>query len=191
VEGPPRQAGVPRAYRVRHLQRWPLGTRYPEIATELAERLGAPPLHPHARLIIDQTGCGRPVYDMFVERRVGANLVGVTITGGAEVLEVKRNELRVPKADLIGQLQVLLQSGRLQIAQGLREAATLRMELEGYQRRITLAAHEQFGAWREGAHDDLLLALSLACWYGEAYGYRQQGCWVFGRDGTLVGTPIW
>jgi hypothetical protein len=177
LEGPPRSTPAPRTYRVRALERWPLGTRYTEIATAVAERLAAAPLHPHARLILDQTGCGRPVFDLFAERRVAAQLVGVTITGGSDVLEVQYNEFRVPKSDLIGQVQVLLQNGQLQIAQGLREAATLQKELAGYQRRVTLAAHEQFGAWREGQHDDLLLALALACWYAAVYGYREQGFW--------------
>jgi hypothetical protein len=33
--------------------------------------------------------------------------------------------------------------------------------------KITLAAHETFGAWREGQHDDLLLAAALAGWWAE------------------------
>jgi hypothetical protein len=29
--------------------------------------------------------------------------------------------------------------------------------------------HDQHGAWREGTHDDLVLAVALACWYGETH----------------------
>jgi hypothetical protein len=27
--------------------------------------------------------------------------------------------------------------------------------------------HDSYEAWRESIHDDLVLAVSLACWYGE------------------------
>jgi hypothetical protein len=30
--------------------------------------------------------------------------------------------------------------------------------------RVSVRAREQFGAWREGTHDDLVLAAGLACW---------------------------
>ena len=30
-----------------------------------------------------------------------------------------------------------------------------------------LTAHDSYGAWREGAHDELVLAVAVACWYGE------------------------
>jgi hypothetical protein len=43
---------------------------------------------------------------------------------------------------------------------------TLVRELEDYRVKITPAADETFNA-REGAHDDLSLALALAVWVGE------------------------
>ena len=36
--------------------------------------------------------------------------------------------------------------------------------LEAFRVKITEAANETFGAWREGQHDDLLLAVALAAW---------------------------
>jgi hypothetical protein len=33
--------------------------------------------------------------------------------------------------------------------------------------KITAAANETFAAWREGAHDDLVLAVALACWHAD------------------------
>jgi hypothetical protein len=61
----------------------------------------------------------------------------------------------------------LLQSRRLQIARSLPDADTLVRELENFRVKITLAANETFGAWREGQHDDLVLAASLAGWWAE------------------------
>lgn len=37
-------------------------------------------------------------------------------------------------------------------------------ELIAYRVRITANAHDVYEPWREGAHDDLLLAVALACW---------------------------
>jgi hypothetical protein len=33
--------------------------------------------------------------------------------------------------------------------------------------RLTAAAHETFGVWRQGQYDDLVLAVALACWWAE------------------------
>jgi hypothetical protein len=65
---------------------------------------------------------------------------------------------------LIVGLQVLLQRGGLRIAAELRDAPTLLTELMAMQVKVSTAGNEQFAAWREGAHDDLVLAVALACW---------------------------
>ncbi len=57
--------------------------------------------------------------------------------------------------------------GRLQVARSLPEAPLLVREMENFQARITLARDEAFEAWREGEHDDLVLAVALAAWLGE------------------------
>jgi hypothetical protein len=68
---------------------------------------------------------------------------------------------------------VLLQRGGLRIAADLRDGPTLLTELMAMQVKVSTAGNEQFAAWREGAHDDLVLALALACWaVGIAYPKR-------------------
>jgi hypothetical protein len=54
----------------------------------------------------------------------------------------------------------------------LPEAVTLTRELESFQVKITESAHDTYGAWREGAHDDLVLAVALALWACVHYGSR-------------------
>jgi hypothetical protein len=44
-------------------------------------------------------------------------------------------------------------------------------ELETMRMRITASGNDQYGAYGEGEHDDLVLALALALWYAE----RQDG----------------
>lgn len=59
---------------------------------------------------------------------------------------------------------------RLKIAAGLELASVLTAELENFRSKTSLAGHNSYGAgedWREGHHDDLVLAVALACWYGE------------------------
>jgi len=71
---------------------------------------------------------------------------------------------RIPKRDLITGLQVLLQRGGLEIAAGLEHGAALVEELAGMQVKVTPAGNEQYGAWREGSHHDMVFAVALACW---------------------------
>jgi hypothetical protein len=74
----------------------------------------------------------------------------------------------VPKRDLVAAVQVLLQNGRLKIAEGLELAPTLRKELLGFRVKVDpKTAHDSYEHWREGDHDDLVLATALACWYRE------------------------
>jgi hypothetical protein len=64
---------------------------------------------------------------------------------------------------------VLLEEGnrRLKIAPSLPEANTLVEELLAYRFTISEAGNHSFRTWREGQHDDLLLALCLAVWAAE------------------------
>jgi hypothetical protein len=149
---------------VRHLER----TRhrsYVTIGDELKALLGRPPLgEPDVQvaLLVDHTGVGRGVVDYL--RHIGLGLCAITITGGNEVHGSVLSDLTVPKRELIASAQVALQQGRLRIAPGLPEAATLTKELADYQVKISQSGHDTYNA-REGQHDDLVLAVSMACWF--------------------------
>ena len=159
-------------FAVRHLERLPIGTPYPAQVARvkaLHDRLKAetktPPL-----LVVDQTGVGRPVVDML--RAAKLSPVAVTITGG-DAVSRDGLDYRVPKRDLVSVVQVLLQAERLKIASSLKEAATLTAELLAFKVSISLKGHDSYGndvgPWRENPHDDLVLAVALAAWYGEHY----------------------
>jgi hypothetical protein len=53
----------------------------------------------------------------------------------------------------------------LKVARNLPEAELLARELLNFQVKITATAHDTYGAWREGTHDDLVLAVALVCWW--------------------------
>ncbi len=156
------EAGEAR-YDVRYIRRWQLGTSYPAIVADVAALLRTPPLSGNATLIADATGVGIAVLDLL--RDAGLQPIAVTITGGDSV-SCDGFGWRCPKRDLIAVMQVLLQSRRLRIAPSLPEAATLQSELQTFQTKISATAHDTYDA-REGAHDDLVLAAALACWYAE------------------------
>ena len=160
---------------VRHIVRFPLGTSYPTIVDEVAGLLARPPLGTDARLIIDGTGVGRAPVDM-LRVRLGGRAIPVTITSGDVVSVGDDGYHRVPKRDLVGVVQVLLQNKQLRIGPRLPEAATLTSELANFQTKINInTMHDSYGAWREGTHDDLVLSLALALWYAERCQYRVHG----------------
>jgi hypothetical protein len=152
-------------YEVVGLKRYELGTAYPAVVADVKETLGKEPLRSaETRLAVDATGVGPPVVDMF--RQAGLKPKAITITGGNTVNR-DGDDYNVPKRDLVSCVQVLLQSERLKIATRLPHAATLQRELLNFKVKITLAANDTYGVWREGLHDDLVLALAMACWAGE------------------------
>jgi hypothetical protein len=156
------------SYDVRHLQRFRLGTPYPEIVAQLGAMLKTAPMAGgRLHLVADATGVGAPVVELLQRANLDAYLIAVTITAG-DAVNRDRNHYRVPKRDLVSATKILLQAGRLRFAE-LPETPILVKELLGFQVRIdTNTTHDSYSSWREGGHDDLVLALALACWYGES-----------------------
>jgi hypothetical protein len=165
-------------YHVRHLERPALGTSYVDVVERiiaLLKSLGDEELV----LAVDTTGVGRPVADMLkarreewleADRRVHLQTAWITITGGDSVTKAEGGGLRVPKRDLASAPLVLMQNRQLKIAQQMPLAETLRQELLNFRVKINIATgHDSYEAWREGDHDDLVLAVAIATWCGERY----------------------
>ena len=146
------------------LERLPLRTSYPNIVKYVAKvkrdlEAGMSEVY----LIVDATGVGRPVVDMFMEE--GLAPVALTITGGHEVTNGEEQwEVNVPKRDLISALQVSMHLGTMKIAKSLTFAETLRRELELFKIKVSTKGSVSLEAWREKDHDDLVLALAMAAW---------------------------
>jgi hypothetical protein len=189
-------AKVPTEYHCRYLNRWKLGTSYTVIVEDVARTLGQLPQVPaRPYLILDATGVGRGIVDMFrVYPNLPAQLRAVTITAGEKASQ-EGADYRVPKQDLVGAMQVLIESTpkRLQLATKLPFKSILEGELMNFKAKVTAAAHTTYGAgpadtdWREGIHDDLVLCVALACWWGERG--RQVNARAIG-DGPAMG-PTW
>ena len=163
------------ALRLRYLERIPLGTPDPDVVERVVEVTRNKQLAGRCHLAVDGTGVGRPVVDLLRRAGPDAILMPVTITGG-QVETMDQGFYRVPKRDLIIGLQVVLQRGGLQIAAGLKFGQKLVEELMAVQVRVSPAGNEQYAAWREGTHDDLVFAVALAYWSAaKAYPNPGQG----------------
>lgn len=172
-QGPPPNAREIKSFTVRHLERLPLGMAYPAQAAHVGELFGR--LERQAQeeyrtdpptLVIDQTGVGRPVFDIFVG--AGLQPVGVTITAGDGTgarADGSADQWRVSKGHLVSRLQAMLHSGELKIVETLAEAGALVKELQDFRVQFTGAGNAVFNA-RQGAHDDLVLAVAIALWHG-------------------------
>jgi len=172
---------------LRHLERYELRTPYPTMVSRVAQLVSDPQLRrthfdwrigrdvlDEPELLVDATGVGRPVVDLFKER--GLNYKAITITGGNKVTSAGGG-YGVPKRDLIGALEVPFHAGRLKVAAGLNLWEQLRRELQTFRRKISITTGmDTYEHWRESDHDDLVLAAALACWGAER---RPKGAAVY------------
>lgn len=155
-------------YLIRHLERLPLGTGYPAVADRVATVAAGVTKKGVLvrRLYADCTGVGRPVIEMLspalIRQHVTTHVWAVTFTFGDRRTEHKdEREIIMGKAWLVSRLQVLLQSQRI-LLPTTAEARALADELLVYEIKVTDNGNEQFGAFKVGSHDDLVVALGLA-----------------------------
>jgi hypothetical protein len=148
-------------YVVRHLERLPLNTAYPDVAQRVREvvlgvlNLGAAAVS----LFVDATGVGQPVVDLLVG--TGVPVQACYFTYGDRRTVQQNRTISLGKAWLVSRLQALLQTGRILLPR-TPEADALARELLDYELRVDQDANERYGAFRVGSHDDLVTALGLA-----------------------------
>lgn len=159
-------------YILRLLEQAPLGEPYPAQAQRVNRILARPQIAEHdPRVWVDYTGVGRAVFDIFKQERV-PRIVPVTITFGGEDGPNSHGGHNVTKLGLVSRLQALMHTGKLHMPDTLPLSKLFRRELLDFRVSYTAVGNATFGA-REGAHDDLILAVALA---------------VYGLDGGRVVT---
>lgn len=151
-------------YTARYIQRLELGTSYPKVAEHIAGVVGnlkSRGIH-SPFLIVDATGVGLPVVDLLRDALKGTavRLLPVTFTYGDKYTKTKTSA-SVGKAHLVSRLQALLQTDRL-ILPITAESQALARELKEYEIKVDVDANDKYGAFKTGAHDDLVTALGLA-----------------------------
>ena len=122
------------AWEARALKRYPLGTAYTSIVSDVMHIVQRPELQPYPRLVIDSTGVGAPVAEMFTAAlrnlpTVESHFVSITsgenfsnVTNLTRVNMLARGVWRVSKSQLIGVSERFLSNA------GSRSVLTLRRE---------------------------------------------------------------
>jgi hypothetical protein len=157
---------------LRRIERVPLGTSYPQVVDRVRAIVQHPALRGKCSLTVDATGVGNPVVDMLGAARLGCDINAVTITGGERGQQSSNSvvgsdsitRLSDPKRDLIAGLEVLLERGELRIARRLKDVGSLIKELMDMRSSTSATGKMRLGAEAHGEHDDLVIALALACW---------------------------
>jgi hypothetical protein len=162
------------AFLTRHLERLPLGTPYKDAAQRTSEivagvrdRMLASSASGRLErggiaLYVDATGVGAPIVEILKER-IGPRVCtirAVYFTHG-DRLTRREDGLSLGKAYLVSRMQALLQLKRIELPR-TRVAEELAEELLDYEIRVDEDANDKYGAFKVGAHDDLVTALGLA-----------------------------
>jgi hypothetical protein len=125
-------------------------------------------------LVVDGTGVGAPVVDMLRAAGLRCEITAVTITGGERESRRLSLSVGVPKRDLIAGVQLALEKGELRIARRMKEMGSLVRELVA----MKIGSGGGGVGHEDGReHDDLVIALALACWRARRRqgGYGEQG----------------
>jgi hypothetical protein len=148
---------------LRHVERLPLGSPYPRVVDRIREIVEHDELAGNCSLAVDATGVGAPVVDMLRAARLNCDLFAVNITGGERQSRSGRT-WNVPKRDLLATLQLALEHGQLKIAPDLKLMVPLLREFTDFRSTTSSSGHVRLGADGSGEHDDLVIAIALACW---------------------------
>nr|ALS90570.1 MetaGeneMark_Unknown Function [uncultured bacterium] len=156
-------------YNIRHLERFAAATAYPAIIARITELIKKEPLSrfPYGTaLILESTGVGSHVVDLFRQAKLVKKINSVILTGGFEVVRQAQGAFAIPKRELVSMVDALLQSNRLKVAPQLPLTPALTQELQQFDlKKNERTAEATTMLWREGAEDDLVFAVALACWF--------------------------
>jgi hypothetical protein len=168
-------------YQVHHLKRLERGMSYVDQMDRIRDVYDQLP--DSTKVIADATGVGQAVVDMIDDLRP----VEIWIHGGEKVTQ-KGSRYRVPKRELAGVLQRVLSERRLNVHPELEYAEILKEEMTNFKAEIDPdTGHESYAAdWRDGDHDDLVLAVAMGLWYAERRGPWFGGGFIAQRRPSLT-----
>jgi hypothetical protein len=158
-------------WRVVHVERLKLGTRYGDITRHVASMLADPKLQRDpsknrsaCELVLDFGGIGRGVAEDLID--AGIDPICVNLTGGLETNWKRRHLYSVPKEEAVILLDARIHHDRfpLTFSKHLTEADALKQEIADFVRSATGAGRMRYEA-RQGKHDDMVMALAIAVWW--------------------------
>ncbi len=153
-----------RVWQILHLERIELGTDYTRVIEIVKELLSTAELANNTDLVVDATGVGAPVVDFM--RHSGLNPVPLLYTSGNQTNMGSDGIVRVPKADLANTLLFYWNSGRLKYPSNLPFLDKLLLEMGSFVVKITKSVNMTYEALQETDHDDMVMSVAMAVWWG-------------------------
>ncbi|MCK9569672.1 hypothetical protein M0R72_12085 [Candidatus Pacearchaeota archaeon] len=138
---------------------------YDQIVDWVIKALKNPAFNTHSppEFVLDATGVGVAVNDMFRAKHIRTKAVTITVGNG---LNREGSIIHLGKARLVGKFLGAFDAGKVHVNPDMpiwpaveREMLSFRAEMSA-QGRVKLEAEQ-------GEHDDMLFALALCIWYGE------------------------
>ncbi len=151
--------------------------KYSQLPVYTKELMQSMELEGQCALVIDGTGVGEAVYDLYDD--AGLDPLKIIFgSGNSPTIQADRNSFSVtskfgkvsgivvPKADLVGALQVYVQQGRLRQVEGLPFAEESRRQFQNFVGRINEKdKYVKYGNLDDEIHDDMVVTAAMACWY--------------------------
>jgi hypothetical protein len=144
---------------VEDIHRWPLRVYYHQVVEETCEFirdyskqsffLGEP--ERRITLIVDASGVGAPIAEMLQKSQLPCNFIRMIITSG-DAASYNKGTYHVPRRTLLGHLRIALEKDLIRVPKGIDGADQLKAELTN------------LAIGRQTAHDDLAVALAMACY---------------------------
>ncbi|MBY0502548.1 MAG: terminase family protein [Bryobacteraceae bacterium] len=164
-----------RELRVVLAEQFRLKTAHRAVIDRLSKLCNHPHLAHHTQLLVDGTGKGEPVEEMCREAKLPVSLLPLTITPGGKE-SVSSNWRTVPKANLVANLEYLLERGNLRISNAIPQGDLLRNELRHFERKSRRGGSVKYEAG--SGHDDLVMALAMAAWWA----WKHRKGWLTGGE---------
>ncbi|HVM79936.1 MAG TPA: hypothetical protein VMU06_13025 [Stellaceae bacterium] len=156
---------------LRQLERMPFGTSHTDLVAYLRQKL-MPSLDKMdqaggAELVVDVNATGRAVAELMAKQGLKPIKVSITAAAGEARDSADFNEWRVGRPDMVGLLQLAMQSKRFDAAKGLDLLPVLGSELQNFKLRAPSIRETELSALRDTKHADLVFAVGLAVWRAE------------------------
>jgi hypothetical protein len=156
--------------RLVHLERFPLGTPYADVATTLERILSYPQFTRRASLAFDATGVGGAFLDLIqhyvkIPRR---HLIPIVITSGLNSHH-HHGAYHVPRPHLLDNLENLTKQRHLRVARALPLAQDFFRELAQLRLASTPSGKSTIQTARSSQHDDIVFSVALAAFASSTY----------------------
>lgn len=167
----------------------PQRTAYQKIAEFCAQLIEHPKLKGRVNLVLDMTGVGDGVKELFDQLAALDGLVWtIVITPGQRVNKRPDMAYTVPKKDLVDAVLIALQRKRLFAnPNDPWDMEVLRKQMFAFKRKIDPRTMQvSLESIDESVHDDACLSLCLAVWLSTQIPLEDQGEWGSGNEPHIL-----